>query len=137
MALTRRTGVRKIRTVLAGATFTKGQAVQMDEATGSNTAIAAVTNTPIAGITTAAITSAATGDIDLMAPGDEFLADISSGTMAAASVGKYCDLAGSGASVTLTATNNDYRIVGWDGVNTAQCYITPTSPESATPTAII
>ncbi len=82
-----------------------------------------------------AVTSGGTGACDRMRPGDWFWAKVSTGTVSAASVGKFADIVDE-LTITLTNSNNDCRIMGWDGVTTNYCIVEYTTPESATPTVL-
>ncbi len=118
------TGQRHITPVLASATIIAGDLLQTTEATGSSTVAAAATGKAIFGVAIQGIASAAVGLADAFYPGDQFWVKIITGTMAAASVGKFADLTGAlGATgITLTNSNNDFRIDGWDGVTTNYCF---------------
>lgn len=132
---TRVLGQQQIETVTAGSTLAKGDLVATTEATGSNTVDNAATNTAIFGFTKEAITSGATGLADRARPGDRFWLYISSGTVAATTVGKFGDIVNE-LSGTLTNSNNDFRIMGWDGATTDFCIVEFGTPESATPTVL-
>ena len=118
-------GVRHMVPVLAGAALVAGDIVQSVEATGSNTVNVCATNKAVFGIASVAIASGATGDIDNIQPGDQFWVKIITGTMDATFVGKFADLTGALAAtgITLTNTNNDVRIMGWDGKTTNFCIV--------------
>ena len=132
---TRVLGERHIRTGLAGSALAKGDLVQSTEATGTETINNAATNVAVAGFTLEAISSAATGDYDRMRSGDQFWVYVTTGTMQASEVGKFCDI-NNELGVTLTESNNDARIMGWDGVTTNFAIVEFTTPESATPTVL-
>lgn len=132
---TRALGARHVHVGLAGSALAKGDLVQSTEATGSETIDNAATNTAVAGFTLEAIASAATGQYDRIRPGDWFWVKVSAGTMAATEVGKFCDIVDE-LSVTLTESNNDARIRGWDGVTTDFAIVEFGTPESATPTVL-
>lgn len=132
---TRVLGERHVYTVKAGSALAKGDLVQSTEATGSATVDNAATNTAVYGFTLEAIASGSTGLADRIHPGDQFWVKISSGTMDATYVGKFCDIVDE-LSVTLTNTNNDARIIGWDGVTTNYCIVEFGTPESGTTTVL-
>lgn len=132
---TRALGVQHIETVTGGEALAKGDLVATTEATGTNTVGNAATNVAIFGFTKEAITSAGTGQADRAFPGDRFWFYISSGTVSASTVGKFGDIVNE-LSGTLTASNNDFRIMGWDGATTDFCIVEFGTPESATPTIL-
>ncbi len=122
----------------AAAALVAGDIVQTVEATGSNTVDVCATNAAMFGICTSAIASGAVGDIDQAYPGDQFWVKIISGPMDATYVGKFADLTGALAAtgITLTNSNNDFKITGWDGKTTNYCFGFFTTPETATPTVL-
>lgn len=132
---TRALGDRHIHVGLAGSALAEGDLVQSTEATGSETIDNAATNVAVAGFTLEAIASAATGQYDRLRPGDWFWVNITTGTMAAAEVGMFADIVNE-RSITLTESNNDCRIRGWDGATTNFCIVEFGTPESATPTVL-
>ena len=132
---TRALGDRHVYSCLAGSALAKGDCVQSTEATGSETVDNAATNVAVFGFTLEAIASAATGSVDRLRPGDLFWVKISTGTMAAAEIGKFGDIVDE-LSITLTESNNDCRIRGWDGVTTDFAIVEFGTPESATPTVL-
>lgn len=132
---TRVLGERHIKTVLAGSTLAEGDLVQSIEATGSDTVDNAATNAAVYGFTLGAITSAATGLADRILTGDQFWVKVSSGTVDATELGKFCDIVNE-LSVTLTESNNDARIMGWDGVTTNFAIVEFGTPESSTTTVL-
>lgn len=136
---TRALGERHIFTVKAAATLVVTDIIQTIEATGSNTVDVCATNASVFGFPIQGIASGATGLADRARPGDLFWFKLISGTMDATYVGKYADFTGAlGATgLTLTNTNNDVRIFGWDGVTTNYVIGEFTSPESATPTILV
>mgnify|MGYP001582286877 CR=1 FL=1 len=123
MAYVRRTGLRDVRRVLAGSALAKGDLLQSTEATGSETVDNAATNVAVYGVALEAIGSAANGLVDRIHPGDIFDCDTITGTVVASSVGKFGDLVAE-TTVTLTNSNNDVRIAGWDGASTGRAYVT-------------
>lgn len=121
MSFARKSGDRNILRGTAGSALAKGDLLQSTEATGSSTVDNAATNVAVLGIGTAAASSSAEVLVDMLSPGDQVWATISSGTMDATYVGKYADIA-SEVGLTLSPTNNDFRILGWDGKTTNLCY---------------
>ena len=93
----------------------------MVEGTGSRTVDNAATNTPVLGVAEAAAGSAAECLVDMAHPGDQFWIEITAGTMTDAVVGTMGDLQAEN-GITLTESNNDFLILGWDGVTTNWCY---------------
>lgn len=132
---TREFGERHVEQVLAGSALAKGDIIQSTEATGSNTVDNAATNVAVFGVTLEAISSGAYGLADRARPGDRFWLNVSTGTMAAAEVGKFADIQ-SETGVTLTESNNDVRIRGWDLTTTDKLIGEFTTPETATPTVL-
>lgn len=130
------TGQRNIFRGTAGSTLAKGDILQTTEATGSRTVDNAASNAAVLGLATAAAANTAEVLVDMLSPGDMVWVTISSGTMAESYVGKYADIADE-VSITLTNSNNDFRILGWDGKTTTLCYGVFTTLELGTPTAII
>jgi hypothetical protein len=55
--------------------------------------------------------------------------------MADSYVGKFADIVDE-ASITLTNSNNDCRIISWDGVTTNYCVVEFGTPESSTTTIL-
>lgn len=136
MAFTRRTGVREVVSCLAGSALAKGDLVQSIEATGSTTVDNAASNSAVFGVTLEAIASGSVGLVDRIHPGDIFEVTGITGTMSAAGVFKLADIVDE-TTVTLTASNNDVRVMGWDGATTNKCYVSFTSPELSTATITI
>ncbi len=132
---TRALGERHNKLCLAGSALAKGDLVQSTEATGSNTVDNAATNAAIFGFTREAISSAASGIVDRAFPGDQFWVKVSSGTVATTLLGKYVDIVDE-LSVTTTNSNNDARVMGWDGVTTDFCIVEFGTPESSTTTIL-
>lgn len=132
---TRVLGQQHIVTVKAGSALAKKDLVQSTEATGTETVDNAATNVAVFGFTKEAIASGSTGLADRIFPGDQFWVYVSAGTVAASEVGKFCDIVDE-LSVTLTESNNDARIRGWDGATTDFCIVEFGTPESATPTVL-
>lgn len=112
---------------LASTAFVVGDLVKFDASTGVVTA--ATTNETYLGVVMTAkpSTDATTAAIliDIVLPSDEFLVDVGSGTAAATSVGKQADLRApaNNGSITLTASNNDVTIMGWDGYTTSKVIV--------------
>lgn len=121
--------------MLAGSTLAKNDLVATTEATGSNTVDNAATNAAVFGFAREAITSGASGTVDRIMPGDQFWVYVSSGTVSATLLGKFVDIVNE-LSVTTTNTNNDARVMGWDGSTTDFAIVEFGTPESATPTVL-
>lgn len=132
---TRALGQQHIERVTAGSALAKGDLVATTEATGTNTVDNAATNVAIFGFTKEAIGSGSIGLADRAMPGDRFWVYVSSGTVSASLVGKFVDIVNE-LSVTTTNTNNDARVMGWDGATTDFCIVEFGTPESATPTVL-
>lgn len=132
---TRALGERHVRVGKAGSALAKGDLVQSTEATGSETIDNAATNVAVAGFTLETIASAATGQYDRIRPGDQFWVKVSAGTVAATTIGKFADIVDE-LSITLTASNNDCRVMAWDGATTDYCVVEFGTPESATTTVL-
>ncbi len=135
VAGTRVLGERHVYVVKAGSTLAKGDLIQSTEATGSMTVDNAASNSATFGFTLEAIASGATGLADRARSGDQFWFKISSGTMDDTYRGKFADIVDE-LTITLTNSNNDVRIFGWDGVTTTYCYGELTTPEASTPTVL-
>lgn len=110
-----------VRVLADSTSYLKGDIVQYTQATGSRTIGVAATNEAVLGITDAAITNATAGVVDVLSPGDQVWVEIVSGTMTDAVVGTYADIVDED-GITLTESNNDFLILGWDGVTTNWCY---------------
>lgn len=121
--------------VTAGSALANGDLVQTTEATGTMTVDNAATNVAIFGFTREAIASAATGIADRAFAGDQFWVFIATGTMAASEVGMFADI-NNELGITLTESNNDCRIMGWDGATTNFCIVEFGTPESSTTTVL-
>ena len=132
---TRSLGQEHRYTVTAGSALAKNDLVQTTEATGTMTVDNAATNVAIFGFTREAISSAATGDADRAFAGDQFWVKVSAGTVAASTLGKFADIVDE-LSITLTASNNDCRVMGWDGATTDFCIAEFGTPESSTTTIL-
>lgn len=132
---TRALGQQHIYTVTAGSALAKNDLVATTEATGTNTVDNAATNAAIFGFTREAIGSGSTGLADRAHPGDQFWVYVSSGTVSASLVGKFVDIVNE-LSVTTTNSNNDARVMGWDGATTDFCIVEFGTPESATTTVL-
>jgi len=128
-------GERHVVQVKAGSTLAKNDILQSTEATGTNTVDNAATNTAVFGFALEAIASGATGLANRIRQGDQFWLKVSTGTVSAATVGKFADIADE-LSVTLTASNNDVRCVGWDGVTTDFAIFEFGTPEAGTTTVL-
>ncbi len=114
----RRTGQRDVREFNSAGTIAAGDLVQFDE--GGEVVVSA-TNKDNVGIALEDATSSTTVKVDVLHGGDECEFVVESGTMAAAEIGNEADL-NSADGVTLTESNNDVLITGWDGVTTTKLY---------------
>lgn len=114
----RRTGERDVRLFNSAGTIAAGDCVQFDE---NGEVIVAATNKDIVGIALEDATSSTTVQVDVIHKGDEFEFPIETGTMAEAEIGEEADI-NSADGLTLTESNNDVIITGWDGVTTSKCY---------------
>lgn len=111
-------GARDVRLFPSAGTIAKGDLVQFDE---NGEVVVGATNKDIVGIALEAATSSTNVHVDVLKDDHELEATISSGTMAADEIGEEADLADEN-DLTLTESNNDALIVGWDGVTTTKCY---------------
>ncbi len=125
---TRALGERHVGTFLAAATIVKGDLEASTEATGSNTVEVAATGKAVLGFALQAAVSTALLDIDQIRPGDRFWVKVGTGTVSASTIGKFFDITDQTA-ITLTNSNNDGRVVGWDGVTTNYCIVEFIFPE--------
>lgn len=116
MSFRRLTGKRHIVTRPAAATLVAGGLAQYDEA---GEIIVAVTAKGVLGITQTAATSSTNVDVDILGPGDEVECDSITGTMAASEIGNEADIS-SETALTLTESNGDFLITGWDGTTTTK-----------------
>lgn len=114
----RRTGVRDVRVFNAAGTIVAGDCVQFDE---SGEVVVGATSAEILGIALDGATSSTTCTVDVLKPGDECEFPVETGSMAASEIGNEADLA-SEDGLTLTESNNDVVITGWDGVTTSKLY---------------
>lgn len=119
----------------AGSALAKGDLVQTIEATGTNTVDNAGTNAGIFGFTLEAIASGSTGLADRARQGDQFWIKLSAGTVSATTIGKYGDIVDE-LSGTLTASNNDFRVIDWDGVTTNFAIVEFGTPDSGVTTIL-
>jgi len=119
MSFIRRTGTSEFKVYPSAGTIAAGAAVQFDE---NGEVVAAATAKAIVGVAVAAATSSTNCTIDINHPGDEWVVDVTTGTMAADEIGEEADLETS-TGATLTESNNDLLIVGWDGVSTGKAYV--------------
>lgn len=126
----RLTGVRHVipaYTAAAGG-FADGCLVQTDESTGGNstyqlpTVAAAASNAGVLGITVGTTTGAGVVLVDILRPGDWVDAATSS-SMTYAYLGKECDITDSTTIAVQTSSNNDCRVVGWDGKSTTRTWV--------------
>lgn len=118
MAFTRLTGNRNVEVLPAAGTIAAGDIVQYDE---NGEVVVGATGAEVLGIALEAATSSTTVHVDILGSGDVVEATIETGTMAAAEVGEEADI-NSADGLTLTESNNDFLITGWDGVTTSICY---------------
>lgn len=128
MAFTRRTGHQNCRKFSAAGTIAANDVVQFDE--GGEVVVGA-TAKAILGIALEAATSDDEVLVDILLPGDQVEATIETGTMAATEIGEEADI-NSADGLTLTESNNDFIITGWDGVTTTKCYGQFMKPASTT-----
>ena len=130
---TRLTGKQDVRSliVLTTAVIAVGDLVSTDETNGQ--LIVGATNIAQAGIALDASANGSTTAIryDKIHPGDVFRARVETGTMALTEKGKYADI-NTQDGITLTESNNDVRIVGWNGV-TGYADVTFTTLETGGP----
>ena len=117
MSFKRVTGQRDVRTLLVDSTtvIARGDIVRTDEAAGD--LLAGATNNPVKAIALEASASGSTDEIkvDILRDGDVVRADVASGeTSVATDKGKFVDI-NSKSDITRTPTNNDGRVVDWDG----------------------
>ncbi len=118
MSFTRLTGKRNVEVLPSAGTIAKGDAVQYNEA---GEVIVVVTNVPVLGIALQDATSSTTVEVDILTSSDIVEATIETGTMGDAEVGNEADI-NSADGLTLTESNLDFIITGWDGVTTSKCY---------------
>ena len=80
------------------------------------------------GIAQAASANGSTTPISVLLfdAGQVFEAKIESGTMSNSEIGDDADI-NSSDGITLSETNGDFKIVGWDGTTTDLAYVTPLS----------
>jgi len=114
MAFTRITGDRDVREFNSAGTIAEGDCEQFDE---NGEVVVGATGAEILGVALEAATSSTTVKVDVLKPGDEVDALIETGTMAQTEVGEEADI-NSADGLTLTESNNDFLITGWDGVTT-------------------
>jgi hypothetical protein len=118
MAFKRRMGERDVRVFPSAGTIAANDLVQFDE---NGEVVVAATNKDIVGIALEAATSSTNVHVDVLKDDHEVEATVSTGSMAAAEIGEEADLEDEN-SLTLTESNNDFLITGWDGVSTGLCY---------------
>ena len=108
--------------VAGSTTIAEGDLVQYKEASGNITTGA--TNNEVLGVALEASASGSTAPIlvDEIYPGDLFQAKIETGTMATTEIGDEFDIS-SEDGITLTESNNDGLIKGWDGSNTDKAFV--------------
>ena len=116
--IVRRIGSSHSRVYDSAGTITAGDAVQFDE---NGEVVVAATGAEVLGIASADATSSDTVHVEIATPSSEYVFPIETGTMAAAEVGEEADI-NSADGLTLTESNNDVLITGWDGVSTDECY---------------
>lgn len=116
MSFRRLTGKRHVITRPAAATLAAGGLAQFDEA---GEIIVAVTAKGVLGITQNAATSSTNVDVDVLKSGDLFECDSITGTMADSEIGNEADIS-SETALTLTESNGDVIIWGWDGTTTTK-----------------
>ena len=130
---TRLTGKQDVRELLVDSTsvIAVGDLVSTDESAGD--LIVGATNIAQAGVALQTSASGTTTAIryDKIRPGDVFRARVETGTMATTEKGKFADI-NTQDGITLTESNNDCRIVGWNGV-TGYADVTFTTLETGGP----
>lgn len=117
-SIKRRTGQRHVELLNSAGTITAGDAVQYDE---NGEVVVAATGAEVLGIALESATSSTTVHVDVLYPGEECSFPIETGTMADTEIGEEADI-NSADGLTLTESNNDVLITGWDGTDTATCY---------------
>lgn len=120
MSFYRRTGHREVIEIGSGTTLSIGDLVQYDE---SGEAIVAVTAKGVLGICLKAATSSTNTEVDILHPGDIVECTSVTGTMATTEIGNEADIS-SATALTLTESNGDALITGWDGATTSKLYCT-------------
>ncbi len=118
MSIIRRTGERNVQVFNSAGTIAAGDSVQFDE--GGEVVVGA-TGVEILGVALEAATSSTTVSVDVASSGDTFLFPVETGTMADSEIGEEADL-NSADGLTLTESNNDVVLTGWDGSNTAEAF---------------
>lgn len=118
MPFSRRTGGGRFQVFESAGTIAAGDIVQFNE---SGEAVVGATNKGVIGIAVNAATSSTQVTVDVFYPGEEVNATISAGTMSASEIGQDADFADEN-DLTLTESNSDFRILGWDGVSTNKCH---------------
>lgn len=86
--------------------------------------VASATAKDVVGIVLEAATSSTEPMVQLLESGDVIEAIGMGATMAANKIGDHADQA-TGNEVTFSDSNKDFVIVGWDGVTTTRCLLTP------------
>ncbi len=86
--------------------------------------VASATNKDIVGIVLEAATSATEPLVQILESGDVIEARGTGVTMVDTAVGNHADQA-TGNEVSLTDTNKDFLITGWDGVTATKLYLSP------------
>lgn len=119
MAVTRRKGVRHVVQHNSADTISAGELVQYDEA---GEVISAVTAKGVLGVALQAATSSDTVLVDEFDTDTEVEITGITGTMAASEIGNEADIVSGGLTVTLTESNGDVVITGWDGSTTSKLY---------------
>lgn len=117
MAFVRIDGQRDVRTFNSAGTIAAGDAVQFDE---NGEVIVAASGVEVLGIAEEAATSSTTVRVDVFHADHRVEALIEAGTMVQAEVGEEADI-NSADGLTLSESNNDFLIDGWDGVTTTKC----------------
>tara|TARA_R100001530_G_scaffold118900_1_gene86045 strand:- start:700 stop:1104 length:405 start_codon:yes stop_codon:yes gene_type:complete len=114
----RRTGKSHYKEYNSAATIPIDSIAQFDE---NGELTTGATNKAVVGIAVKAATSSTTCIVDIVDDGSEWEIPIETGTMSATEVGEEADI-NSGDGITLTESNNDVLITGWDGTTTSKCY---------------
>lgn len=114
---TRLTGKTDVRSMIVAtaSVVAIGDLVSTDESAGN--LIVGATNIANAGVALQASASGSTTAIryDRLTPGSVWRARVETGTAALSEVGKYADI-NTQDGLTLTESNNDCRVINWNGV---------------------
>ena len=114
-------GHGECRRFLAAGTMGANTLCSFDE---NGEIVASATNKDIVGIVLEAATSSTEPMVQILQSGDVIEAIGVGATMTAAAIGNHADQA-TGNEVSLTDTNKDFLVVGWDGVTASRMLLTP------------